>query len=49
VVYPLAEVLLFLTCATIAACDDFEDIVAWGEQHLGVQSGLGMAVKRWVH
>ena len=34
VVYPLDEVLLLLTCATIASCDDFEDIVAWGEQHL---------------
>src|SRR5215472_7289616 len=34
VVYPLAEVLLLLTCATICSCDDFEDIVAWGEQHL---------------
>jgi predicted transposase YbfD/YdcC len=34
VAYPLAEVLLLLTCATIASCDDFEDIVAWGEQHL---------------
>ena len=34
VMYPLAEVLLLLTCATIAGCDDFEDIVAWGEQHL---------------
>lgn len=34
VAYPLAEVLLLLTCATIAGCDDFEDIVAWGNQHL---------------
>jgi predicted transposase YbfD/YdcC len=34
VAYPLAEVLLLLTCATIASCDDFEDIVAWGEHHL---------------
>ena len=34
VMYPLAEVHLLLTCATIASCDDFEDIVAWGEQHL---------------
>ena len=25
---------MLLTCASIAACDDFEDIVAWGEQHL---------------
>jgi hypothetical protein len=30
VAYPLAEALLLLTCATIASCDDFEDIVAWG-------------------
>jgi hypothetical protein len=28
VVYPLSEVLLLLTCATIASCDDFDDIVA---------------------
>lgn len=34
VMYPLAEVLLLVTCATIAGCDDFEDIVAWGRQHL---------------
>ena len=34
VMYPLAEVLLLLTCATIAGCDDFEDIAAWGNQHL---------------
>jgi predicted transposase YbfD/YdcC len=34
VAYPLDEVLLLLTCATIASCDDFEDILAWGEHHL---------------
>jgi predicted transposase YbfD/YdcC len=34
VVFPLAEVLLLLTCATIASCDDFDDIVAWGEDHV---------------
>jgi hypothetical protein len=34
VAYPLAEVLLLLTCATIADCDDFDEIVAWGEHHL---------------
>jgi predicted transposase YbfD/YdcC len=34
VVYPLAEVFLLLTCATIASCDDFADIVAWGVHHL---------------
>jgi predicted transposase YbfD/YdcC len=34
VAYPLKEVLLLVTCATIASCDDFEAIVAWGEHHL---------------
>jgi predicted transposase YbfD/YdcC len=34
IVYPLAEVLLLLTSATIASCDDFDDIVDWGEHHL---------------
>jgi predicted transposase YbfD/YdcC len=34
VVYPIKEVLLLVTCATIASCDDFDDIVAWGEHHL---------------
>jgi predicted transposase YbfD/YdcC len=34
VAYPLEEVLLLLTCATIASCDDFDDIVVWGEHHL---------------
>jgi predicted transposase YbfD/YdcC len=34
VLYPIEEVLLLVTCATIASCDDFDDIVEWGEQHL---------------
>ena len=34
VVYPLDEVLLLVTCATIASCDDFEEIVSWGNHHL---------------
>src|SRR6476659_5949476 len=34
VAYPIEEVLLLVTCATIASCDDFEDIVEWGEHHL---------------
>lgn len=34
VAHPLKEVLLLVTCATIANCDDFEAIVAWGEHHL---------------
>src|SRR3974390_451521 len=34
IAYPLREVLLLVTCATIASCDDFDDIVAWGKHHL---------------
>ena len=34
VMYPLAEVLLLLTCATICSCDDFDEIAAWGKSHL---------------
>src|SRR5215510_6083918 len=34
VAYPLKEVLLLVTCATIATCDDFDEIVLWGERHL---------------
>ncbi len=34
VLYPLAEVLLLVVCGTIAACDDFDDVAAWGEHHL---------------
>src|ERR1700693_1155807 len=31
IVYPLSEVLLLLTCATIASCDDFDEIAALGQ------------------
>jgi hypothetical protein len=34
VMYPLHEVLFVVTCATIASCDDFDDIAEWGEHHL---------------
>ena len=34
IMYPLHEVLLLVSCATIASCDDFDDIVLWGEHHL---------------
>src|SRR5215510_3774216 len=34
VAYPLKEVLLLVTCATIATCDDFDEIVLWGERNL---------------
>lgn len=34
IMYPLHEVLFLVTCATIASCDDFDDIAEWGEHHL---------------
>ena len=53
IVYPLAEVLLLLTCATIASCDDFDDIVAWGEDHLDLLRRFapfhnGIPCERWL-
>ncbi len=34
VMYRLDEVLLFVVCGTICGCDDYDDIVLWGETHL---------------
>lgn len=34
VLFPLAEVLLLVVCGTICACDDFDEIVTWGELNL---------------
>jgi predicted transposase YbfD/YdcC len=34
VAHPMPEILLLVVCATIASCDDFEDIAAWGTSHL---------------
>ena len=34
VAHPLPEVLLLVVSATVASCDDFDDIAAWGEAHL---------------
>jgi len=53
VAYPLSEVLLLLTCATIASCDDFDDIVAWGEHHLDFLRQFspfhhGLPCERWL-
>lgn len=51
--YPLGEVLLLLTCATIASCDDFDDIVAWGKHHIGFLRRFaefyhGIPCERWL-
>lgn len=32
--YPLREVLFLVTCATIAGCDDYDEIADWGAAHL---------------
>lgn len=31
--YPLGEVLFLVTCATIAGCDDYDEIADWGVAH----------------
>ena len=53
IVYPLKEVLLLVTCATITSCDDFDDIVAWGEHHLAFLRQFsdfhhGIPCERWL-
>jgi predicted transposase YbfD/YdcC len=53
IVYPLSEVLLLLTCATICACDDFEDIAGWGMTHLDFLRRFspfhhGVPCERWM-
>jgi predicted transposase YbfD/YdcC len=53
VMYPLKEVLLLVTCATIASCDDFDDIVAWGNHHLAFLRRFsafdhGIPCERWL-
>ena len=34
VAHPLPEVLLLVVCATMADCDDYDSIAAWGKAHL---------------
>ena len=34
VMYPLREVILLVVCATIADCDDYDEIALWGRTHL---------------
>jgi predicted transposase YbfD/YdcC len=53
VVYPLKEVLLLVVCGTIASCDDFDDIAAWGEHHIDFLRRFcefhhGIPCERWV-
>jgi predicted transposase YbfD/YdcC len=32
--FPLREILFLVSCATIAGCDDYDEIAAWGDRHL---------------
>ena len=53
VMYPLKEVLLLVTCATIASCDDFDEIAAWGKHHLAFLRRFsefhhGIPCERWL-
>lgn len=53
VMYPLSEVLLLLTCATIASCDDFDELAAWGTHHLDflrrfAPFHFGIPCERWL-
>jgi predicted transposase YbfD/YdcC len=53
VMYPLKEVLLLVTCATIASCDDFDEIADWGEHNLGFLRRFldyhhGIPCERWL-
>lgn len=34
VAHPLPEILLLVVCGTIGACDDFDEIIEWGEDNL---------------
>ena len=34
IAHPLSEVLLLVVCGTMADCDDYDHIAAWGEAHL---------------
>jgi predicted transposase YbfD/YdcC len=51
--YRLDEVLLLVTCATISSCDDFDEIAAWGQHHLGFlrrfsEFHFGVPCERWL-
>jgi predicted transposase YbfD/YdcC len=53
ILHPLPEVLLLVVCGTIADCDDYEDIAAWGAAHLGflrrhLPYANGVPGERWL-
>ena len=54
VAHPLPEVLLLVVCGSIASCDDFDDIAAWGRTHLSFLRRFlpyhhGVPCARWLN
>jgi hypothetical protein len=39
--FPWGEVLFLVTCATIAGCDDYDEIADWGADHRDFLRGYG--------
>jgi predicted transposase YbfD/YdcC len=53
VAFPLAELLFLSVCGTIADCDDYDAIAAWGETHLAflrrfLPFHYGVPTGRWL-
>jgi predicted transposase YbfD/YdcC len=53
ILHPLPEILFLVVCGTIADCDDYEDIAAWGAAHLGflrqhLPYAQGVPGERWL-
>lgn len=53
VAHPLPEVLLLVVCGSIADCDDYDAVAAWGETHLGflrrfLPYHFGVPTGRWL-
>jgi len=46
ILHPLPEVLLLVVCGTIADCDDYEDIAAWGTAPPTSTSSVGTCPMR---
>src|SRR5882672_2122106 len=42
--FTLKEVMLLIVCATIAGCDDFDEICAWGRHHLDSCAGFPSSI-----
>jgi predicted transposase YbfD/YdcC len=54
VAYPLPEVLFLVVSGTLAACDDFDDIALWGEEHIDFLHNFlpyhhGVPCARWLN